>query len=100
MATREVYDGNGNLVATEQIPDPPARHLQPIEIVELFAPSELLTIEHSTDLRVVAFRSSLFAAVNSVSLDDPRFVGAVNLFASLGIVSSERAQIILIGVKH
>lgn len=99
MASREVYDGNGNLIGTETIPDPPARYLQPIEIVELFTPSELFSIEQATDLRAVAFRSSLFSAVNSVALDDARFTGAVALFVALGILSAERSQSVLSGVK-
>lgn len=99
MAIREVYDSSGNLISTEQIPDPPARHLQPIEIVELFTPSELFLIEQATDLRAVAFRSSLFAAVNYVALDDARFTGAVTLFVALGILSAERAPVVLSGAK-
>lgn len=99
MASREVYDGNGNLIGTETIPDPPTRYLQPIEIVELFTPSELFSIEQATDLRAMAFRSSLFAAVNSVALDDARFTGAVALFVALGILSAERSQSVLSGVK-
>lgn len=99
MATREVYDRDGNLVAVEQIPDPPARRLAPIEIVELFTAAELLSIEQSTNLSAVAFRNYLFAAVNTVALDDPRLIGGIQLFQSLGFLTSQRAPAILQGVK-
>lgn len=95
MAIREVYDGVGNLIGTETIPDPPAPTLMPVDIVLLFTPAELLALEQSTSLIVVAFRTQFFAAINPISLDDPRFVAALQAMQSLGILASDRAAAIL-----
>lgn len=91
MAIREVYDGNGQVIATETIPDPPAPTLMPIDIVALFTPAELLALEQSTNLIVVAFRTQFFAALNPIALDDQRFLGAVQAMESLGILTEARA---------
>jgi hypothetical protein len=91
MALREIYQ-NGNLIGTETIPDPPAATLMPIDIVALFTPSELLALEQSTNLVVVAFRTQFFAAINPIALDDARFLAAINAMESLGILTATRAN--------
>lgn len=95
MATRETYNNAGELIAVEIIPDPPAPALLPLDIVALFTPSELLALEQSTDLRVVAFRVQFFSALNPIALDDPRFVAAVAVMESAGILSAARAADVL-----
>jgi len=99
MATREVYDGNGNVVATETIPDPPAPTLMPVDIVLLFTPAELLALEQSTSLIVVAFRTQFFAAINPIALDDPRFVAALQAMQTLGILTSNRVTAIQSNIR-
>lgn len=91
MAERQTYDGNGNLLFVETIPDVPVV-LLPVDIVALFAPSELLALEQSTNLVVVAFRTQFFAAINPIALDDPRFLAAIQAMEALGILTAERAN--------
>ncbi|RTL03728.1 hypothetical protein EKK58_12260 [Candidatus Dependentiae bacterium] len=93
MGTREVYS-NGILVGTESIPDPPAPALMPVDIVLLFTPAELLALEQSTSLIVVAFRTQFFAAINPIALDDPRFTAALQSMQTLGILSADRVAAI------
>lgn len=94
MATRQVYDGNGTVIATEIIPDPPAPTLMPVDIVQLFTTVELLALEQSTNLFVVAFRTQFFAAINPIALDDPRFLAALQTMQTLGILSADRVAAI------
>lgn len=98
MATREVYNG-GQLVAVEVIPDPPAPLLYPVDIVQLFSPAELLQLEQSNSLAIVAFRTQFFAAVNPIALDDARFVAAVGVMRSHSILTETRAAEVLAGVN-
>jgi hypothetical protein len=93
MATRQTFDGQGNLLSTEIIPDV-VPMLMPLDIVARFTPAELLAIEQSTNLSLVAFRTQFFAALNPIALDDPRFQGAVTLMQSLGILTTARANAI------
>lgn len=94
MATRQTFDGNGNLIDEEQIPDV-IPMLMPLDIVDRFRPEELLAIEQSTNLAMVAFRTQFFASRNAIALDDPRFVGAISLMRSLNILTEGRAAQIL-----
>lgn len=93
MASREVYQ-NGMLIGTESIPDPPAPTLMPVDIVQLFTAAELLAVEQSTNLAVVAFRTQFFAAINPIALDDARFQTALQTMQTLGILSSARVAAI------
>lgn len=97
MATRETYDGNGKVISVEIIPDPPAAPLLPVEIVALFQITELAAIEQSTNLAVIAFRVQFLAAINPIALDDPRFIAAVDVMQTAGILTTERAASVLLG---
>ena len=99
MATRETYDGNGNLISSEIIPDPPAARLMPVDIVALFQITELAAIEQSTNLAVIAFRVQFLAAINPIALDDSRFTAAAGIMQTLGILTAERAQAVLAGIS-
>lgn len=94
MATRETYDRNGNVIATEYVPDVP-QMLRPLDLVLLFKPAELLALEQSTNLFVVSFRTQFFSAIEPIALDDPRFTGAVAIMQQLGILTAERAASVL-----
>jgi hypothetical protein len=91
MGVRQTYNSAGILVSTEWLPDT-AIALFPLDLVALFTPSELLALETSTNLAVVAFRTQFFAAVNPIFLDDPRFLNAVLLMVSLEILTVSRAE--------
>jgi hypothetical protein len=94
MGVRQTYDSAGMLVSTEWVPDTVVA-LFPIDLVALFTPSELLALETSTSLAVVAFRTQFFAAVNPIAIDDPRFTGAVAIMQQLSILTPERAAAVL-----
>lgn len=87
---RETWDCDGNLISSEPEDAPPVA-LMPLDILSLFTLSELLAIEQSTSLAVVAFRTQFFAAVNPIELTDARFLGALAIMETLGILTAERA---------
>ncbi len=95
---RETWDRFGNLISSEPETPPPAE-LYPLDIVALFTPAELSSIENSSDLRVVAFRAQFFAAVNPITTTDPKFIAAVAALQSLGILSAERSAAALTNQK-
>lgn len=97
MTTRTTYDGNGHVISIEIIEDPPAPLFSPVEIVAMFSPQELAALEASTNLAVVAFRVQFLAAINPIALDDPRFIAAVEIMRSTGILSEQRAVEVLAG---
>lgn len=99
MAERQVFDNSGNQIASEWYPDPPKLPLMPVDIVALFQITELSAIETSTALSVIAFRVQFMAAVNPIALDDPRFVAAVGVMQTAGILTPERAAAVLAGTK-
>lgn len=88
---REVYDRAGNMTHTETVEDLPLA-LTPVELVQLFTPAELLALEQSTNLAVVAFRTQFFAAIMPIELTDARFLSALTIMQQLGILTTERAQ--------
>lgn len=88
---REVWDRHGNLISSTE-ETPPEVMLYPLDIVGLFTPSELLGIEQSTNLGLVAFRAQFFAALNPIALTDPRFLGAVAIMEQVGILTEARAN--------
>lgn len=88
---RETYE-NGAVVAVDFVDDETPIMLEPIQILELFKPEEILAMEQSTNLNVVAVRTQFFAAVRAIASTDPRFISGVDIMQRVGILTPERAQ--------
>lgn len=91
---RETWDRIGNLISSEP-EEPLPVELYPLDFIGLFTPAELMAIEQSTSLSVVAARAQFFAAVNPIALNDPRFVAGVAAMEAAGILSADRAAAVL-----
>lgn len=88
---RETYK-DGVVIAVDEIEDDTPIRLEPIEILALFTPAELLALEESKDLRIVAVRTTFFAAIRAIDSKDPRFLGGIDIMQAVGILSAERAK--------
>lgn len=88
---RETYE-NGVVVSVDEVEDNTPIMLEPIQILELFTPEEVLALEQSTNLNVVAVRTNFFAAVRAIASTDPRFIAGIDIMQRVGILSPERAQ--------
>lgn len=91
MIKRETYE-DGVVVNVEEIEDTTPIRLEPIEILALFTPAELLALEESKDLRIVAVRTTFFAAIRPIDSLDPRFLGGIDIMKAVGILSEQRAN--------
>jgi hypothetical protein len=98
MALRTIYNSQGAVCGMEPCDEPAPRALTPLEIVGLFTQDELLAIEQSTSLSIVAFRTQFFAAIVPIALDDQRFTGAISLLVTAEILTTERATSVLAGL--
>lgn len=88
---RETYE-NGVVVAVDEVEDTTPIRLEPIEILALFTPAELLALEQSTNLQIVAVRTTFFAAIRPIDSLDPRFLGGIDIMQAVGILTEQRAR--------
>lgn len=104
MGTRQTFDGSGNLISEETIPDATletpsgSRLWWPNEFVSrLLTPGEVYAVETSVLPEVVLVRSRLLSAADQVNLDSPTVVAAVDTLRDQGILSTQRHAELIAG---
>ncbi len=91
MATRQIFDQSGNVVATETIADPPLRTwLYPVEIRGLFTPEERAALFASTDPIVRDLLHWLGMVIDPVDVQSVNMQQGLGYLVMIDILTPER----------
>lgn len=100
------WEGSGWVILSERPPAPPEPTPVPppptvytrLEFLFLFTPEEVITIQNvSLTDPSVAYYNYMINAVVTLLLTDPTVIAGVNMLATQGVITTERAAQILAG---